>query len=79
MARLLCGTRERDVSTFVLLLILILPEQEPKIKQVPMPDLMTCFNAAYSFMQSEEYAKAISRGGVRQAACGEVFPKGDPA
>lgn len=67
------------MSTFVLLLILILPGQEPKIQQVKMPDLEHCMAAAAGFMTSDKVASALHRGGVRQAACGEIVPKGDPA
>lgn len=65
--------------SFVLLIILLLPGEEPKIQQIQMPNLETCELAAHSFMTSEDIAKVISNGGVRQAACGEIVPRGNPA
>lgn len=67
------------MSTFALLVILILAGQEPKIQQVPMPDLEHCMAALHSFMTSDSVKGAINRGGIRQAACAEVVPKGNPA
>lgn len=67
------------MSTFVLLLILILPGQEPKIQQVQMPDLEHCVAAATGFMTSDKIAATIRNGGARQATCGEVVPQGNQA
>ena len=67
------------MTKFVLLMILILPGQEPKMQQIEMPDLDNCLAAVHGFMTSQKVKDAIANGGVRQAACGEIAPKGDPA
>jgi hypothetical protein len=66
------------VSKFILLVILIMPGQEPKIQQAEMPDLDHCLAAVQGFMTSPKARAAIANGGVRQAACGEIIPPGSP-
>ncbi len=68
------------MTTIILLLILILPGQEPKMKQFPMPNLEHCMAAATAFLseESEEVNKVLEKGGIRQAGCSVVSPPPGP-
>ncbi len=63
-----------------LLLILILPGLEPKIKQFPMDNLEHCIAAATAYLSEEsaEVNKLLERGGIRQAACSVVHAPPEP-